>query len=461
MIKIFQRVLMLSALVVLLSSCFHEDNKINATCFDEVLNQDEEFVDCGGPNCPECLPTCDNGILDDEPGWIEYGVDCGGPCDPCCDNGVWDVNPNYPDLSEEWLDCGGPDCLPCETCSNGVHDPGEETIIGGVTIEAIDCDDDPATDCPPCADLCNDGLLNGAEGPCPDCGGACTPCDNAHCDNGVLDEFEDYPDQNETAVDCGGCMCLPCEDLCTDGILNGDEEAIDCGGGICVPCDDISLCTDGVQNGYETGIDCYDGEAVDESGCPPCAAFCMDGLLNGHETDTDCGGPDCPPCGVEEESFMVYTIVDEDGNETFYETNNTSYFINFTPGVATDPLDADLLVFGGGAAHTAAFTLLDTDLIDNIFGAANSEYILNNSVIPQNLPNNLQIITNEGLTYNSNSHIDGVILNLDGIVTTPVTTPVVGTQYEISGTFSGTLSDGLGGTIQVTGGEFYIIVVLI
>ncbi|MCK4670283.1 MAG: hypothetical protein KAT43_03690 [Nanoarchaeota archaeon] len=47
------------------------------SCFDGILNQGEEGVDCGGP-CPAC-PTCYDGIQNQG----EEGIDCGGPCDLC------------------------------------------------------------------------------------------------------------------------------------------------------------------------------------------------------------------------------------------------------------------------------------------------------------------------------------------------------------------------------------------
>ena len=47
------------------------------TCDDEIQNQGEAGVDCGGP-CRAC-PTCDDDIQNQG----ETGVDCGGPCTVC------------------------------------------------------------------------------------------------------------------------------------------------------------------------------------------------------------------------------------------------------------------------------------------------------------------------------------------------------------------------------------------
>ena len=47
------------------------------SCFDGLLNQNEEGIDCGGP-CQPCA-SCTDGILNQG----EQGIDCGGPCPPC------------------------------------------------------------------------------------------------------------------------------------------------------------------------------------------------------------------------------------------------------------------------------------------------------------------------------------------------------------------------------------------
>jgi hypothetical protein len=60
------------------SACRHIfDREQFGNCTDEVQNQKETGVDCGGP----CMPcnSCNNGKTDGE----ETGVDCGGKCSPC------------------------------------------------------------------------------------------------------------------------------------------------------------------------------------------------------------------------------------------------------------------------------------------------------------------------------------------------------------------------------------------
>ncbi|MBN2682565.1 MAG: PKD domain-containing protein [Bacteroidales bacterium] len=59
------------------------------TCDDGIMNGDEEFIDCGGPDCDPC-PQCANGVMDAD----EEGVDCGGINCPACptDWNIDDVN---------------------------------------------------------------------------------------------------------------------------------------------------------------------------------------------------------------------------------------------------------------------------------------------------------------------------------------------------------------------------------
>lgn len=171
--------------IIFSSGCLNEDNLIGENCYDGVLNNGEELVDCGGTICD--------------------------PCDPC-ENNLWD-----PLLGEQWVDCGG-ECGPCETSSNGQLDPGE---LG------IDCG---CEGCPACPELCGDGLPNGFEEGV-DCGGPdCDPCPT--CVDGEMNG-------NEIGIDCGGSDCDPCPTTgdCTNGLQDGDEVYIDCGGSSCPECE--------------------------------------------------------------------------------------------------------------------------------------------------------------------------------------------------------------------------------
>jgi len=65
-------------------------------CSDEVQNQDETGVDCGG-SCKAC-PTCKDGIQNQD----ETGTDCGGSCAPCAT-----CKDEIQNQDETGIDCGG------------------------------------------------------------------------------------------------------------------------------------------------------------------------------------------------------------------------------------------------------------------------------------------------------------------------------------------------------------------
>jgi hypothetical protein len=123
-----------------------------ATCFDNLQNQGETGLDCGGP-CKPCA-TC----ADRKKNQAESGIDCGGPCSTdCCANGYQDKN-----LGEGGVDCGGP----CKACGEGCGS----------------CDD---------GNPCTEDLCKGAE-----CAHTMvTPC----CGNGICDAGEN---EQTCADDC-------------------------------------------------------------------------------------------------------------------------------------------------------------------------------------------------------------------------------------------------------------------
>jgi len=75
------------------------------SCFDNIMNQNETGIDCGG-SCKACM-SCTDGMQNQE----ETGVDCGGPCPSCaiipgsCYDGI-------KNQGETGIDCGGP----CSSC---------------------------------------------------------------------------------------------------------------------------------------------------------------------------------------------------------------------------------------------------------------------------------------------------------------------------------------------------------
>ncbi|MDD4351844.1 MAG: S-layer homology domain-containing protein [Candidatus Gracilibacteria bacterium] len=76
------------------------------SCTDNILNQDETSVDCGGI-CDPC-PTCSDGIKNQD----ETAVDCGGVCSPCA-AAVATCTDGIKNQDEEEIDCGGV-CTACE-----------------------------------------------------------------------------------------------------------------------------------------------------------------------------------------------------------------------------------------------------------------------------------------------------------------------------------------------------------
>ncbi len=235
------------------------------TCTDEIMNQDETGIDCGGSLCMPC--TCMDGIMNND----ETDIDCGGDdCEACRNETCQDGIQNQDEIG---IDCGGDICVPC-TCTNGIMDNDETDI---------DCGGD---DCERCVDLnatCTDGIRNRDETGV-DVGGSF--CEAWTCLDGMMN-------RDETGIDCGGEVCEACSSSggasCTDRILNQNETGIDCGG-VCGPCES---CADGILNQDEQGIDC--GGTICESCVAP---TCTDRFLNQDERGIDCGGYICDECAI-------------------------------------------------------------------------------------------------------------------------------------------------------------------
>jgi hypothetical protein len=293
------------------SACRNEDNRIEPTCFDEIKNQGEIGIDCGGP-CPECLPTCDDRTLNG----TEQFIDCGGEdCEPCatCEDNIqnahWKFDPNltmadfnsndsvgmaggvlWRLILEQGVDCGFPcDTFCVATCDDGIQN-GDEL---GIDCGGENC---PNSCLPP---TCGDGMQNGQETGI-DCGApGCPDCPTPTCNDGIQNihiEYVEETPQNpdgyivvvETGIDCDDNFLTSCPDCpiptCFDGIQNQGEEGIDCGGPCPTPCDPTPSCGNGYQDGNETGVDCDDDASTI---CPPCAT-CDDEILNGPELEIDC-----------------------------------------------------------------------------------------------------------------------------------------------------------------------------
>lgn len=172
------------------------------TCDDGILNNGETEIDCGGPNCEPC--ETDNPPVD------------GGTCG---DYGLTIIDGQGVIYSREELGqvlymCAGPgfnNCVAPDKLEDGYYQKVINITIGetyelGIqggpnTTFTVTAGEDRCYFVP----TCSDGVQNG----------------------------------NETGVDCGGPDCGVCP-TCDDGIQNGDEEGVDCGGSNCtIGCDEV------------------------------------------------------------------------------------------------------------------------------------------------------------------------------------------------------------------------------
>lgn len=93
------------------------------TCFDNIQNQDETSIDCGGV-CGPCA-TCSDGILNQG----ETGVDCGGPCSACqqCPLSCNDFDPCTEDTCDDRTGYKCNHAVKSLCCGNGLCEVNENT----------------------------------------------------------------------------------------------------------------------------------------------------------------------------------------------------------------------------------------------------------------------------------------------------------------------------------------------
>ncbi len=194
---------------------------------------------------------------------------CGNAPAPTCTDGIQNG-------SETGVDCGGPDCAPCNTNCTTVsisitldnypeetswtitNSSGSTVASGGTYGSQPDGSTVNLSEC--LADGCYDFNIFDSYGD-----GICCSYGNGS-----------YTVTAEGSVVASG------------GSFGSSESTNFCIGGGGGP---TPTCDDGIQNGSETGVDC---------GGPDCDACptCDDGVQNGSETGVDCGGPDCAPCNT-------------------------------------------------------------------------------------------------------------------------------------------------------------------
>ncbi|MEL6923973.1 MAG: M43 family zinc metalloprotease, partial [Bacteroidota bacterium] len=255
---------------------------------------------CG--SAPPPTPTCSDGIQNGS----ETGVDCGGPdCAPCNTGGCTDVTltltlDNY-GAETTWAITDGSGAT---VASGGPYTNGQN----GTVVTASAC----------LAEGCYDFTINDSFGD-----GICCSYGNGNyiltdVAGNTLATGGDF-NSSQTTNFCVGAGTGP---TCSDGIQNGDETGVDCGGPDCPACPPAPTCTDGVQNGSETGVDCGGPD------CPACPVepTCDDGVQNGNETGVDCGGPDCAPCdtGGGCTDVTLTLVLDNYGSETTWSITDAS-----------------------------------------------------------------------------------------------------------------------------------------
>ncbi len=221
--------------------CGNADTCVAATCGDDVRNQNETGVDCGGP-CPDCATGQPCGTGADCQSGVCGGGGCGQGVARCCQ--APSCNDDIQNGTESDTDCGN---AACGDCGNGDSCTANGQCTSNFCQQGI-CRQ------PPCAD----GVQNGTETDT-DCGGNDTTC--RRCAVG---------DDCEVNGDCasGSCIAGECAG-CNDGQQNGTETDTDCGG-VCGPCnagDDCDADADCDTNVCEAGR-CCGGNLVD---CTRCA----------------------------------------------------------------------------------------------------------------------------------------------------------------------------------------------
>lgn len=304
------------------------------SCSDTIKNGSESGIDCGGECLAEGKP-CSNGET------CQNDVDCSsGVCNVTCQPPAPHCSNNIQDQDETDVDCGGVDCAVCvdnqgcrtgADCEHGVCGVGNSCPGPGTCVcQTPSCTDgvlngtETGTDCGGACVVqsltCADGQPCGVDADCASgvCNGGACQAPAPHCSNGVTDA-------GETDLNCGGGECPACNDNQNCAV------AADCANNICGVannCPGPSLCqcqapncSDGIHNGNETGVDCggscvtSDGKTCADGAACAVAADCAsgvcnvtcqspscvpaDGVQNGNETSVDCGGGGgCPGCAT-------------------------------------------------------------------------------------------------------------------------------------------------------------------
>lgn len=264
------------------------DMCVPAHCVNNVLDGDEQVIDCGGScSAPgfDCGSLCDALPVGDS-NFCSLACPCAsgqGDCDDSsqCQPGLSCAMNNGPQFG---FPVGHDVCVPAH-CKNRVRDVDETFTDCGGSCSS------PSFDCTSLCDRYPPGHARHCSIDCP-CAIGAGDCDNAsHCQPGLVCSRGRGPAYGTT-----GDVCTPAH--CTNGVQDEQETAIDVGGecGGCSgpggigPCSDAppvgAACPDGV---CEAGARCLSGTCLRELGwyepCGDCPSFggdlpcvCGDGL---------------------------------------------------------------------------------------------------------------------------------------------------------------------------------------
>ncbi|WP_437561553.1 hypothetical protein [Sorangium sp. So ce542] len=234
--------------------------------------------DCGGGTCVADEPACRG---PNPAGCRTQGCPAGQSCvDEGCTPSSCDCDP----ATGSWSctdDCGGGTCVPDETECRGPNPvgcrtqgcpAGETCVDEGCTPSRCGCD--PATGSWICTDDCGGGTCVPDE---PD-ETACRAPSPAGCKTNGCPAGQACVDEGCTPSSCG-CDAARGVWICT----------ADCGGGICVP--DSDACSDPNPVGCRVQ-GCPEGQICVDEGCAPSVCGCDAATGTWYCTD-DCGGGTC------------------------------------------------------------------------------------------------------------------------------------------------------------------------
>lgn len=282
-----------------------------------------------GSECITLVFDSDGSVTDDG---FEIEISC--LC-PTCDDGIQNGE-------EESVDCGGPDCPPCNFV-----DMTQNDWVTMTTCDAIVRDNGGASD-----------YSNNSTDTLTICSGSAADCIQLDF---LLLELENNWDSLwvYAGPDATGTAFAVFEGASDPGILNPGTE-----------CVTLVFDSDGsvTDPGFEIAVSCA---------CPSC----NDGILNGQELDVDCGGPDCPDCpfivmGETQAVGTCDTTIFDNGYDGNYALNSSDTLIvcsdDGSSCMQIDFISLDitgddhLYVYDGGVTGALLADISNSDPVDSL-----------------------------------------------------------------------------------------------